>query len=186
MICRICSSHFNGCYVCMYIDILLPCSAQSTSAHPLSHTYTDSTTKLTYREYRAVSGVFRTTVLTPHPLSTQRVCPPPAPQAGGGGYTLHTRQAVKGVNISKDARHWIRLLQYTPSTDSIFHVHPSQPPPTYIYQLIFKGTFLVYFLNIFCGLQCVNTTTFACVEGCLDSNPESCRTKRARYQLVRR
>ncbi len=46
---------------------------------------------LTYIEYRAVSGVFRT--IDP-PLSTQRVCPPPAPKAGGGG--VHTRRAVKG------------------------------------------------------------------------------------------
>jgi hypothetical protein len=37
---------------------------------------------LTYIEYRAVSGVFRTILLTP-PLSTQLVCPPPAPKAGG-------------------------------------------------------------------------------------------------------
>ncbi len=42
---------------------------------------------LSYIEYRAVSGVFRT--LTPHPLSTQRVCFPPAPKAGG--YTLARR-----------------------------------------------------------------------------------------------
>ncbi len=57
---------------------------------------------LTYIEYRAVSGVFR--LLTPHPLSTQRVCPPPAPKAG-----VHTRRAVRGwgVNILEDARHWI-------------------------------------------------------------------------------
>ncbi len=46
---------------------------------------------LTYIEYRAVSSVFRT--IDPHPLSTQRVCPPPAPKAGGG---VHTRQAVRG------------------------------------------------------------------------------------------
>ncbi len=38
---------------------------------------------LTYIEYRAVSGVFR--LLTPYPLSTQRVCTPPAPCNGGGG-----------------------------------------------------------------------------------------------------
>ncbi len=30
-------------------------------------------------------------LLTPHPLSTQRVCPRPAPKAGGGGYTLAGR-----------------------------------------------------------------------------------------------
>ncbi len=27
-------------------------------------------------------------ILTPHPLSTQRVCPPPHQRRGGGGYTL--------------------------------------------------------------------------------------------------
>jgi hypothetical protein len=45
---------------------------------------------LTYAEYRAVSGVFQT--IDPSPLSTQRVCPPPAPKAGGWG--VHTRRAV--------------------------------------------------------------------------------------------
>jgi hypothetical protein len=44
---------------------------------------------LTYIEYRAVSGVFRT--IDPHPLSTQRVCPPPAPKAVG----VHTRRAMR-------------------------------------------------------------------------------------------
>jgi hypothetical protein len=41
-------------------------------------TQTDTTTHkvLTYIEYRAVSGVFRT---IDHPLSTQRVCPSPLP-----------------------------------------------------------------------------------------------------------
>ncbi len=42
-------------------------------------------------------------LLTPHPLSTQRVCPSPA---------------VRGweFNFSEDARQWIGLLQYNPST----------------------------------------------------------------------
>jgi hypothetical protein len=35
----------------------------------------------TYVEYRAVSGVFKN--IDPPPLSTQRVCPPHAPKAGG-------------------------------------------------------------------------------------------------------
>jgi hypothetical protein len=67
-----------------------------------------------YIEYRAVSGVFQH-IDPPHPLSTQRVCPPPAPKAGGG---VHTRREVRGwgVNILEDARHWIGLLQYNPST----------------------------------------------------------------------
>ena len=48
-------------------------------------------TVLTYIEYRAVSCVFRT------------IDPPRRP----GG---------EGVNISEDARHWIGLLRYNPST----------------------------------------------------------------------
>jgi hypothetical protein len=42
----------------------------------------------------------------PHPLSTQRVCPPPAPKAvGGGGYTLAGERLGGGG-------HSIGLLQY--------------------------------------------------------------------------
>jgi hypothetical protein len=55
-------------------------------------------------------------LLTPHPLSTQRVCPPPASKAGGGRYILARRSGGGGVNSSEDARHWIGLLQYNPST----------------------------------------------------------------------
>ncbi len=52
----------------------------------------------------------------PHPLSTQRVCPPPAPK-------VHTRRAVRGwwVSSSEDARHWIGLLQYYSSTCKTLH-----------------------------------------------------------------
>ncbi len=59
-----------------------------------------------------MSGVFRT--IDPHPLSTQRVCPPRT-KVGG----VHTRWAVRGwgVNISEDARLWIGLLKYNPSTN---------------------------------------------------------------------
>jgi hypothetical protein len=66
---------------------------------------------LTYIEYRAVSEL-----LTPHHLSTQRVCPPPAPKAGGD--TLHSPggEGVGGHYISEDVRHWIGLLQYNPYT----------------------------------------------------------------------
>ncbi len=63
-------------------------------------------------EYRAMSGVFRTNYWPPHPRSAQRVCPPPAPKAGVGGF--HTRRAVRVVGGG--ARHWIGLLQYKPST----------------------------------------------------------------------
>jgi hypothetical protein len=55
---------------------------------------------LTYIEYRAVSGVFRT--IDPHPPSPSSECVLP-PRAGGA----HTGRAVRGlggVNISEDAR----------------------------------------------------------------------------------
>jgi hypothetical protein len=67
---------------------------------------------LTYIEYRAVSGVFQT--IDPHPpLPLASVS---SPRTKGG--PVHTRRAVRGwgVNISEDARHWIGLLQYNPST----------------------------------------------------------------------
>jgi hypothetical protein len=39
-----------------------------------------------------------------------------SPRTKGAG--VHTRRAVRGwgVNTSEDARHWIGLLQYNPST----------------------------------------------------------------------
>ncbi len=52
-----------------------------------------------YTVYRAGSGVFRTTVLNPHPLSTQRVCPTTAPKAGG--YTLAGRWGGGGSIFRK-------------------------------------------------------------------------------------
>ncbi len=60
--------------------------------------------------------------MTPHPLPTQRECPPPAPKAGGGG--VHSRRVVRGweSNILEDARHWIGLLQFNLSTGNY---HPS-------------------------------------------------------------
>jgi hypothetical protein len=69
---------------------------------------------LTYVDYRTVSGVFQNIDPPPTPLSTQRVCPPPAPKAGGthspGG------EGGGGVNILEDASHRIGLLQYNLST----------------------------------------------------------------------
>jgi hypothetical protein len=59
----------------------------------------------------------------PLPLSTQPVCPLLHPASVSSlrnkGEGVHTRRAVRGwgVNISEDARHWIGLLQYNPSTD---------------------------------------------------------------------
>jgi len=56
-----------------------------------------------------VSGVFQTTDLPPplHPAGVS------SPRTKGG---VHTRRAVRGVNILEDARHWIGLLQFNPST----------------------------------------------------------------------
>jgi hypothetical protein len=61
-----------------------------------------------------MSGVFRTTeLLTPPPPQPASVSSPRTKDVG-----IHTRRAVRwcGVNISEDARHWIGLLQYNPST----------------------------------------------------------------------
>jgi hypothetical protein len=88
----------------------ITCSTEYQSeCETIQHEHQVGHKVLTYIEYRAVSGVFRN--IDPHPLSTQRVCPPPTPK-------VHTRRAVRGwgVNISEDARHWISLLQYNPST----------------------------------------------------------------------
>ncbi len=60
-------------------DLLVGCSLFSS----LPVTYTHKV--LTYVEYRAVSGVFQN--IDPHPLYTQRLCPPPAPKAGGGTHS---------------------------------------------------------------------------------------------------
>ncbi len=57
----------------------------------------------TYVEYRAVSGVFQN--IDPPPPSPPSECVLPPHQRRGGG-----------VNILKDARHWIGLLQYNLST----------------------------------------------------------------------
>ncbi len=66
----------------------------------------------TYIEYRAVSSVFRT-INPPPPLPLASVSSP-APKAG----VTHSPggEGAGGVNISEDARHWIGLLQYNPST----------------------------------------------------------------------
>ncbi len=84
-----------------------------TTARFIPHTLKHKV--LTYEEYRAVSGVFRTIDPPPplHPASVSYL--PPAPPKAGN---IHTRRAVRGcgVNILEDARHWIGLLQYNPST----------------------------------------------------------------------
>ncbi len=69
---------------------------------------------LTYIEYRAVSGVFRTIDPPPTPSPPSECVLPPHLRRG---YTLAGRWGGGGgVNISEDARHWIGLLQYNPST----------------------------------------------------------------------
>ncbi len=68
---------------------------------------------LTYVEYRAVSGVFQN-IDPPPPLPLASVS---SPCTKGGG--VHTHRPVRGwgVNILEDARHWIGLLQFNPSTN---------------------------------------------------------------------
>ncbi len=53
---------------------------------------------LTYIEYRAVSGVFRT--IDPPPPLHSAIVSSPAPKAGGGGGGVHTRRAVKELGGS--------------------------------------------------------------------------------------
>ncbi len=62
---------------------------------------------------QAVSG---TSKLDPPPL--HQPASVSSPRTKGGGYTLTRRWGGGGVNISEDARHWIGLLQYNPSTDN--------------------------------------------------------------------
>ncbi len=62
-----------------------------------------------YKEYRAVSGVFRT--IDPPPHLHQESVSSPRTKGGVRGW---------GVNILEDARHWIGLLQYNPSTIHIY------------------------------------------------------------------
>jgi hypothetical protein len=72
-----------------------------TTARFIPHTLKHKV--LTYKEYRAVSGVFRTIDLpTPSPPSECVLR-----RTKGGA--IHTRRAVRGwgVNILEDARHWI-------------------------------------------------------------------------------
>ncbi len=61
-----------------------------------------------------MSGVFQT-IDTPPPLHPASCS---SPRTKGGGGVVNTRRAVRGwgVNSSEDARHWIGLLQYNPST----------------------------------------------------------------------
>ncbi len=68
--------------------------------------------------YRVQRSVWRLPqLLTPPPPLHPAIVSSPRTKDGGG---VHTRSAVRGwgVNLSEDARHWIGLLQYNPSTDS--------------------------------------------------------------------
>jgi len=83
---------------------------------------------LTYVEYRAVSGVFQN--IDPHPpLHPASVSSPP--HQGQGGPLSPGSEGV-GVNILEDARHWIGLLLYNPSTvtgvEKVLHLAPHMCP----------------------------------------------------------
>ncbi len=68
----------------------------------------------TYIEYRAVSGLFRT---TPHPPLHPSV-------SSHRGYTLAGWRGGWGVNISEDPRHWIGLLQWKDGRVSSDEIKP--------------------------------------------------------------
>ncbi len=76
---------------------------------------------LTYIEYRAVSGVFRT-IYPPPPLHPTSVS---SPRTKGRG--VHTCRAVRGwggVNISEDALHWMASYSIIPlrGPQTVLHV----------------------------------------------------------------
>jgi hypothetical protein len=75
----------------------------------------------TYIEYRTVSGVFRTIDPPPPPLPLASVSSPRT--KGGGGGTHSPGVEGVGFNSSEDARHWIGLLQYNPSTYARLELH---------------------------------------------------------------
>ncbi len=70
-------------------------------------------------EYRAVSGVFQN-IDPPPPFHPASVSSPPH-QRRGGTHSLGGEGV--GVNISEDARYWIGLLQYNPSTGLTVHLY---------------------------------------------------------------
>ncbi len=61
----------------------IECRVSSTYPNISTKTYTSIRKVITYIEYKTVSGVFRTIDPPPHPLSTERVCPPPHQRPGG-------------------------------------------------------------------------------------------------------
>jgi hypothetical protein len=68
--------------------------------------------------YRVQSSVWRLpNIDPPPPLHPASVSSPRTKGGGEGGYGTHSPGGEGvGVNISEDARHWIGLLQYNPST----------------------------------------------------------------------
>ncbi len=71
--------------------------------------------------YRVQSSVWRLPNHWPPTPSPPSECVLP-PHQRRGGYTLAGRRGGGGVNISEDARHWIGLLQYNPSTVQIVRI----------------------------------------------------------------
>ncbi len=84
---------------------------------------TISPTKYLHSVYRVKSSVWRLPNYWSPTPSLPSECVRSPHQRGGGG--VHTRRAVRGGgHISEDARHWIGLLQYNPST-----ISPLLPSP---------------------------------------------------------
>ncbi len=71
-----------------------------------------------------MSGVFQ--LLTPTPSPSNECILPPHQRRG---YTHSPGCERVGVNILEDARHWIGLLQYNPSTLLSHPPTPFPPPP---------------------------------------------------------
>ncbi len=76
----------------------------------------------------------------------QNIDPPPPPHPASVSYPrakggwVHTRRAVRGwwVNILEDARHWIGLLQFNPSTVTPLCLNRVNPHLTFCLD-VFKG-----------------------------------------------
>ncbi len=83
--------------------------AKLSKFHPLSSCQPQRT-----YIYRVQSSVWRLLNYWPPTPSPPSECVLPRTKGG----VVHTRRPVRGwgFNISEDARHWIVLLQYTPST----------------------------------------------------------------------
>jgi len=92
--------------------LCLPMQLQSSSK------YSMPTPQSTYIQ-RTEQCLASSEQLTPHPLSTQRVCPLPAPKAWG---TVHTRRAVRG---------WGSIFRKTPDIGlASYSITPLRPTQT--------------------------------------------------------